>query len=129
MLRDEPIRNVRGDLRRRWMTDDYFDLIVWLEADETIHGFQLCYDKPHKEHALTWTRAEGFSHHGVDTGENSPEANQTPILTAGGPFPATLVQEEFRKRSAELSPEIRDLVLGTMAEYEKHTGFSENNAV
>jgi hypothetical protein len=44
------------------MADDYFDLIVWYEPDGGVHGFQLCYDKPGRERALTWTLVDGFRH-------------------------------------------------------------------
>ena len=52
MLANTPRKPVAGDRDRRWIADEYFDLIVWYEDDQTIHGFQLCYDKPGRERAL-----------------------------------------------------------------------------
>jgi len=46
MLTDEPKRSVRDDYDRRWISDDYFDLIVWYDRKDMVHGFQLCYGKP-----------------------------------------------------------------------------------
>lgn len=59
------VRQVPGESCRRWFSSDTLDLVVWLadgndnaSAAGTVLGFQLCYDKLHAEHALTW-RAEG----------------------------------------------------------------------
>jgi hypothetical protein len=71
---------VAGDLPRSWMTDEYFDLFVWYEEDGTIHGFQLCYDKPGTERAITWLRTGRLSHTLVDSGEDKPGANRIPVL-------------------------------------------------
>lgn len=46
VLASERKRAVQGDYKRSWMTDEYFDLIVWYEPGNAIHGFQLCYDNP-----------------------------------------------------------------------------------
>jgi hypothetical protein len=45
MLYNAPIKPKEGDLPRRWISDDYFDLIIWCQPDESVYGFQLCYDK------------------------------------------------------------------------------------
>src|SRR4051812_48047840 len=72
MLLLAPIQTVPGDRDRRWISDDYFDLVLWYEADrEQVYGFQLCYGKPIDERALTWTRERGFTHQAIDTGEAS----------------------------------------------------------
>ena len=119
MLANAPRTPVPGDRDRRWIADDYFDLIVWYEADDTIHGFQLCYDKPGRERALTWTRADGFRHTAIDSGEARPTANRTPILIPDGMFPAQDVRRELVARGAALPPEIRELVMARLAEYDR----------
>ena len=118
MLRNEPIRPVPRDLDRRWISDDYFDLIVWYEPGGGIHGFQLCYDKSGQERALTWTREGGFQHTAIDSGETDPNANRTPVLIADSAFPAEQVRGEFIARSKLLPAEIRDLVLEKIGEYQ-----------
>jgi hypothetical protein len=117
MLREHNCKQVPGEPPRRWISDDYFDLIVWGEPDGNLVGFQLCYDKPYREHALTWKRQGGFSHSGVNAGESGPFSNCTPILVAGGPFLAEKVTRQFLWRSAEIDPQIRDLVLKKIDEY------------
>ena len=117
MLRNKPIRSVKGDSDRRWLSDDYFDLIVWYDSAHQIQGFQLCYDKVRSERALTWGLEHGFSHAGIDDGEAKLTANRTPILIADGPFPAKEVTREFLARSRLLPSDIRDFVLAKIAEY------------
>ncbi|MES2923835.1 MAG: hypothetical protein V4819_19935 [Verrucomicrobiota bacterium] len=103
---------------RRWFSDEYFDLIVWYESEDQIHGFQLCYDKTGRERALTWSRGRGFQHTAVDSGESMPTANRTPVLVADGAFPFEQVRREFTTRSSLLAAEIRELVLVHVRDYE-----------
>ena len=121
MLANTPRKPVAGDRDRRWIADEYFDLIVWYDADQTIHGLRLCYDQPGRERALTWTRAGGFQQTAIDSGESRPTANRTPILIPDGAFPAPDVRREFLTRGTLLPPEIRELVLARIAEYEGRT--------
>ncbi len=117
MLTKEKKVKVRGDYRRSWMSDDYFDLIVWYEPSNAICGFQLCYGKPEFERALTWLKTRGFSHSKVDSGEDDPEANRTPILLPDGSFPTTEVSCEFRRRSEELPKSLRNFVLAKVKQF------------
>lgn len=110
MLLDTTIIPVKGDLPRKWISDDFFDLIVWYEGD-VIAGFQLCYDKPYSEHAFTWLRKGGCSHALVDSGDDSPTTNRTPILVANGRLPKERIIAEFYQRSLMLSRELRWTVL------------------
>jgi hypothetical protein len=114
---DQPVQHVRGDRDRRWLVDDHFDLIVWYDSRGGIHGFQLCYDKPHSERAFTWLTDRGFSNMQVDAGEAHAFGNQTPILLPDGSFPAERVAAEFERHAGTLPPELRDLVLQKIAEY------------
>lgn len=127
MLVTRPIEPVTGDLPRRWMTDDYFDLIVWYDSDGRVHGFQLCYDKPGRERALTWTWADGARHGRIDTGEYDPRANRTPVLIPESGFPADAVKTEFVSRSAQLTEPIRTLVLSTIVEFASRRGPGDPN--
>jgi hypothetical protein len=117
MLNEAKKRKIHGDYDRRWMSDDYFDLIVWYEPGAGVHGFQLCYGKPHSERALTWRSSCGFTHHRVDSGEPAPIWGLTPILVPDKSFPAAEVTREFRNRSAELSGILRDFVLTKISEF------------
>jgi hypothetical protein len=117
MLTKEKKVKVRGDYRRSWMSDDYFDLIVWYEPSNAIHGFQLCYGKLESERALTWLNTGGFSHSKIDSGEDDPEANRTPILLPDGSFPPTEVSREFRQRSQRLPKSLRNFVLAKLKQF------------
>lgn len=117
MLKEQPCKQVPGEPPRRWISDDYFDLIVWGESCSNPIGFQLCYDKPGTERALTWSSNGGFSHAAIDDGELSPNANCTPILVADGCFPFEMVTRQFMSRSTEIDPQVRDLVLKKIDEY------------
>ena len=117
MLIDGPIKPVPADLDRRWLCDDYFDLFVWYGSNAKIYGFQLCYDKPGRERALTWTADNGFVHGAVDSGESRPTANRTPTLTGEPTFAASEVEREFIARSATIPGESRAFVLERIGEY------------
>jgi hypothetical protein len=117
MLREKSTNPAKSDFARRWLTDDYFDLIVWYEPGGDIHGFQLCYDKPGRERALTWTHRRGFTHMAIDSGEQAPTANRTPVLVPDGLFDAPLVRQHFLNHCARIDAPIRELVLAKIDEF------------
>ena len=119
------VRQIAGEGFRRWFSDEYFDLIVWYEgeaqADSTadvVSGFQLCYDKPGQERALSWRREGGFSHDLIDAGEIPGQANMNPVLEPGGELPEAVVAR-FRSNSLEVGLSIQDLVRTKLGEYRK----------
>lgn len=116
MLWDTIIRPVQGDLPRKWIADDFFDLIVWYDG-ESIAGFQLCYDKPYDQHAFTWHKKSRSFHAKIDTGDDTPTVNRTPILVPDGTFPKERVLLEFRARSTMLPRDLRWTVLEQLATY------------
>lgn len=76
------VRQIEGEPERRWFMDEFFDLIVWIASDQSIAGFQLCYDKEHTPNALTWRRESGFQHQSIDDGEARPSRlKMSPVLT------------------------------------------------
>ena len=101
-----------GEPRRRWFTDEYFDLFVWYDPPDRVCGFELCYGKPADEHALSWQEGAGLTHSRVDDGEQTPLANRTPIMVPDGAFPAAEVAERFQGSGRELEPNLFSLVLG-----------------
>jgi hypothetical protein len=117
MLSHAEKASVHGDYDRRWLSGDYFDLIVWYRPNETVHGFQLCYGKPRRERALTWIDGRGFSHNKIDTGEGDPTRNRTPILVPDGSFPKAEVKREFARRSAKLPKRLRKLVASKISQF------------
>lgn len=108
--------------RRRWFQDAYFDLFLWQGASGAIDSMQLCYDTRRRERALIWSEAQGFFHDGVDTGDDSPVADRTPVFVRDGAFQWSDVRGRFRAASGGLPAEIREFVLGKIDEYwrDKH---------
>ncbi len=108
--------------RRRWFQDGYFDLFLWQTASGTFDALQLCYDIRRRERALLWSQVEGFFHDGVDTGEDSPLADRTPVFVRDGAFQWSDVRTRFREASADLPAEVREFVLDKIDEYwrDKH---------
>lgn len=108
--------------RRRWFQDGYFDLFLWQTASGAIDSLQLCYDIQRKERALLWSQVQGFFHDGVDTGEDSPLADRTPVFVPDGAFQWSDVRTRFREASADLPAEVREFVLDKIDEYwrDKH---------
>ena len=115
MLRE--IKNVRQERtagRRRWFESDGLELVVWFDAADELTGFQLCYDLGRGEHALTWREGHGFSHHAIDTGDETPFANRTPILQPDGVAPWTHLIQVFEASAGSLEPDLRRLIRGKL---------------
>jgi len=117
MLHELKATQPEQDRVRRWFADDYFDLIVWMEKDGGLLGFQLCYDKGGRERALTWTETEGFSHDCVDSGEELPTENRSPILVSSGDFKYKEILKRFKEHSESVETEIRSLVVSKISEF------------
>jgi len=117
-LREYPVYQHKGEPRRRWFTDDFFDIFVWFHNDDsTITGFQLCYDKQAKERALTWIRGRGFRHDLIDDGETTPTKNRAPILVRDEEFPASEVLVLFITSSGGIEERIRALIIEKLCLY------------
>ena len=111
MLREIQARQLPGEPARRWFTSADIDLFVWLAEDGSPTGFQLCYDKQAREHALTWTEAAGYSHMGVDGGESRPGRYKgTPILVANGSIDFDSILDQLRSQAGAVPAEFVELV-------------------
>ena len=110
------VRQERGPGRRRWFEADGLELVVWLDAQEAVTGFQLCYDFGRGEHALTWRATGGFVHHAVDTGDTNPLKNETPVLVRDGVVPWAEVRRRFGAHSPGLEPALRQFIHEKLAE-------------
>ena len=104
-VRQEP------DHRRRWFEQDGLELIVWLDGQDGVEGFQLC----RAGHALTWRRAAGFAYSRVDEGDETPLKNLTPILVPNGAVPWAELTDVFRTSSATLDSPLRELILARLS--------------
>ena len=103
-------------LRRRWFESDQMELIVWLQNDNRLTGFQIIYWLATEERALTWLDGAGFRHSAIETGDDSPLKNLAPTLSAAGAIPWNYIRELFDVRRASLDDAIQALVLGRLAE-------------
>mgnify|MGYP001821922856 CR=1 FL=1 len=129
-------RQLAGEPRRRWFSDEVFDLIVWYgepgqaasggdhtaaadTADaDAIVGFQLCYREWPEEKALTWLKGEGFSHNRIDPGEGrSDHHKMTPILLPDGEFDAGQVRDRFSSACADIDPQVAETVCNALDHY------------
>jgi|SRR5208283_1134749 hypothetical protein len=80
LIECKKVQQIRGEPRRRWFFDDFFDLIVWFSKENFILGFQLCYDMAGNQRALTWKRPDAYFHQRIDDGERRPGKHKaTPI--------------------------------------------------
>ena len=96
----------------KWFTNNYFDLAVWFDlAGKNILGFQLCYDKHHNSHALTWKEPVGYLHNKIDDGDNPGRYKMTPLLVPDGIFNKDRIIAKFKLESANIDSTIRDFTL------------------
>ena len=116
MLREIVTGQAAREPRRRWFSNDDFDLVVWFDDVGGITGFQLCYDRSRVERALTWTATDGYRHFRVDAGEATPLKNLTPILTSGGEFARDRVIAGFVEAADGIDPTIRSFVIQRLQE-------------
>jgi hypothetical protein len=108
------VRQHAEEPRRRWFACDSTDLFVWQDADGRPLAFELCYDKPHDEHALRFRREAGFVHTRIDDGEASPLKNATPITVPDGQFDLTEIALKFELVAARIDPAVYRFVLGAL---------------
>jgi hypothetical protein len=113
----EPVAQVqRSAGSRRWFSDDELDLIVWYTESGEISGFQLCYDLRGAERAFTWKHGS-LIHTAVDSGDESPLHNRSPILVSCPVASVDKVIDEFKSRSQGIEPSIAALVLSTISSF------------
>jgi hypothetical protein len=115
------VRQVAGELRRRWFTSETMDLIVWIDESEQPKQLQLCYDKGRRraERAFTWKPATGFSHTAVDDGDyGNGRYKATPLMVSEGGFNNERVGKLFRDHSINLPKDIIDFVLRKIGEFQ-----------
>ena len=105
------VRQNEGEDRRRWFTDAFWDLYLWIDSKDAISGFQLCYNKTFDEHALTWRRDGGFSHTRIDDGEFAASSHMTPIMVRDGMFDRDSVAQRFEVDGAGIDKAVAEFVL------------------
>jgi hypothetical protein len=117
MLQEFPVTQRTTEPLRRWFADEYFDLVVWTSETNAIVAFELCYDKPRFERALTWSGEHGWGHFRVDSGEDTPVKNRTPILASDGSFPKAQVLAHLSEAPTAIDPTVRAFVLTKLQDF------------
>ena len=113
------VKQIKDEHCRRWFNDPVLDLFVWYDDDENIIKFQLCYDKGANEHALTWSQASGYSHHGVDDGESGIyEMKSSPILVPDGIVDTGKLSELFTGLGQKIDHDIFEFVIARIRDYQ-----------
>ena len=102
-----------GEPRRRWFNCTEADLFVWTDR-RGICAFEFCYDKGRDEHALLWRENGGFSHVGIDAGEDKPTRKRSPIAVADGQFDLPEMACRFESLGKCIDPRIYRFVLDTL---------------
>lgn len=102
-----------------WYQSKDFDLFVWYEDFNEITMFQLCYDKPFAEKAVTWRVSSGWSHNRVDSGEEADRnpAKATPILLHDGAFEQERILMRFLEEAEQLPGWIAGFVAEKLQDY------------
>ena len=111
------VRQINGEPRRRWFTNEYFDLYVWLDEGDDIVGFQLCYEKLANERSLTWMREFGYTHDRIDEGDKPGRLKGTPIVVKNGHFDHEKIANIFNKESREIEDRISRFVYEKILKY------------
>lgn len=112
------VRQILGEAKRRWFTADSLELIVWVEQDDTIVGFQLCYETSGNPKAVTWNLSSGYLFSGIDDGDvRFGKHKQSPILVANGRFQKGEILALFTSHSEGLPEEYGRFVISKLEEY------------
>ena len=111
----------RGRTSSRWFNDEQLDLVVWHGEGRTITGFQLSYDKPHAEKAVSWRTGRGYVHNDVDDGERPGRYPGAAMLLADSAFEPDNVAQAFRSRATEIDQEVAQFVVNKLKQYRSST--------
>ncbi|MFA9420922.1 MAG: hypothetical protein ACERLB_12300 [Gammaproteobacteria bacterium] len=93
------------------------DLFVWTNDSDEVVSYQLGYDKPHPEKALSWSVERGFSHDDVDDGSRPGRHPGSPMLVADGEFAARRVLELFQVNAGPLEGDLREFIVSGISRH------------
>lgn len=120
MLREvKAVSQKPGEPNRRWFSSASMDLFVWVNENDEVVSYQLTYDKPHTEKALTWKKCEGFLHFDVDDGSRPGKHPGSPLLKRDGKINAFKVVALLKKNSADLPPFLKQFIISSIENYLK----------
>ena len=105
---------------RRWFQGSTMDLFIWGHSEHQILRFQLSYDKPSAEKALTWDINEGFSHDRIDDGTRPGHHPGAPILLHDPNVDTESLAVEFGKHAAQIDNSISAFIVSKIREYPEY---------
>ena len=111
-----------GEPRKRWFSSLDMDVFIWLDDAGEIVSYQLTYDKPHREKAVTWSRDSGFLHLGVDDGSRPGKHPGSPLLVTDGRLVPGKLISLLETEAGDLDPWIRDFIIDGI-----ETGFDQDS--
>lgn len=111
------VKQIPGEPFRRWFSCESMDLFVWTNASDEVVSYQLSYDKPYPEKALTWRVGQGFSHDDVDDGSRPGRHPGSPILLADGEFAAKRVLALFQANADQLENDLQEFIVSGISRH------------
>jgi|TARA_B100000959_G_C14953681_1_gene612853 hypothetical protein len=108
-------RLVNEDYRCRF-ADGSMSLTLWFDEANEILGVEIIFDLLLDEHAFRWIRNGKARYVKVDAGVEKPTRHSKQILSVQNLILPLSRLEDFKARSANLSPVWRDFILGKLTE-------------
>jgi hypothetical protein len=93
------------------------DLFVWIDESGEVISYQLSYDKPHAEKALSWSVERGLSHDDVDDGSRPGRHPGSPLLVADGEFAARRVLALFQANADQLENDLQAFIVSGISRH------------
>ena len=106
-----------GEPKRRWFSGSTMDLFIWQNEEDEIVSYQLTYDKPHAEKALVWNKDEGFSHLGVEDGQNPGKHPGSPLFVEDGIMNPLKILSNLNKYGDEIDPVVKEFIATGIEEH------------
>jgi hypothetical protein len=106
---------------RRWFHSHEMDLFVWSASPGEIVKFQLTYDKPKNERALTWDATLGYTHDEVDDGTSGTQHPGTPLLLRSTDPDIEHVLSRFDIEAVEVEGRLRTFICEKLKRYASST--------
>ena len=111
------VKQFPGEPFRRWFSCESMDLFVWTDESGEVVSYQLSYDKPYPEKALTWRVGRGFLHDDVDDGSRPGRHPASPILLADGEFDAKRVLAVFQANADQLENDLQAFIVSGISRH------------
>ena len=123
MLREIiPVSQKSGEPKRRWFCCEIMDLFIWLNDQDEVVSYQLSYDKPHAEKALTWQQGQGFAHVSVDDGSRPGKYPASPLLSPEANFNAKKLLSLFKSNAGDMDSTIATFIVSSIENYYQKQG-------